>query len=224
MSRSPTARPRPSRGTWNGGPAAALTSVSRPFAPPSMSCAGIGVGDLRPFVGDVTVGGQEVEPAVVVGVEEGDAEAQAVSAGRVQADRGRAVGEEARAEVLVERGRLAEEVGDGQVEPTVAVEVAAGDPHPCAITAAAGRRQAGLVAGFLEAQAAPIAEQEVGRPVVGDEQVDLAVLVEVGGDHAQAPAVAVDDPGFTRHVDEPAAIVAEEVIRAARRSVAGRRD
>ena len=36
--------------------------------------------------------------------------------------------------------------------------------------------------------------------VVGDEEVDLAIAVEVGGDHAQPAAVAVDDPRLGRDV------------------------
>ena len=65
---------------------------------------------------------------------------------------------------------------------------------------------------LLEAHPAEVAEQEVGRGVVGDEQVDPAVVVEVGGDHPEAAAVAVDDPGLGRHIDEPAPVVAEEVV------------
>ncbi len=60
------------------------------------------VGNLGADIGDVAVDRQEVEPAVGVGVEEGDAEAQAEPAGGVQADRGRPVGEQAAAEVLVD--------------------------------------------------------------------------------------------------------------------------
>ena len=52
------------------------------------------------------------------------------------------------------------------------------------------------MADLLEPEPAPVAEEVVGRHVVGDEEVDPAVVVEVGGDDAQAPAVAVDDPGL----------------------------
>ena len=68
------------------------------------------------------------------------------------------------------------------------------------------------MADLLEPEAAQVAEQEVRRAVVGDEEVDPAVVVEVGGDDAQPPAVAVDDPGLGGDVDEPAAVVAEDVI------------
>ncbi len=43
-------------------------------------------GEGGPVVADMAVGGDQVEPAVVVGVEEGDAEAQQRTRGRGQAD------------------------------------------------------------------------------------------------------------------------------------------
>ena len=48
-----------------------------------------------------------------------------------------------------------------------------------------------------------------------------AVVVEVGGDDAEPSAVAVDDPGLGGDVDEPAAVVAEQVVGRAARSRAG---
>ena len=113
---------------------------------------------------------------------------------------------------MVEGRRLAVEVGDDQVGRPVAVEVAAGDPHARLVAPVAAAGDPGGVADLLEPEAAEVAEEEIGRAVVGDEEVDPAVVVEVGGDDAQAPAVGVDDPGLGRHVDEPAAVVAEEVV------------
>ena len=49
---------------------------------------------------------------------------------------------------------------------------------------------------FLEVKAAQVVEQKVGRTVVGNEQVDEAVAVEIGGDDAQATAVTVVDARF----------------------------
>src|SRR5439155_12369522 len=92
------------------------------------------VGNVRAVVADVPVGRYQVEPSVVVGVQEGDPEAQEVAAGRGQADPGRPVGEEAGAEVVIQAGGFAEEVGDGQVGPAVAVEVAAGHAHARLVT------------------------------------------------------------------------------------------
>ena len=157
----------------------------------------------------MAVGGGQVEPAVIVGVEQADPEAQQAPAGDRQADRRRRVGEGAAAQVAVERGRLAVEIGDGQVDEPVAVEVARGNPHAGLVAARSIAGHAGEVPDLLEAHPAVVAEQEVGRGVVGDEQVEPAVVVKVGGDHPEAAAVAVDDPGLGGHVDEPAAVVSE---------------
>ena len=139
----------------------------------------------------------QVEPAVVVGVEEGDPEAEQVR-GSGRPGRSAPVWSVKMpcAEVLVEGRRLVVEVGDGQVGPAVAVEVAAGDPHARLVAAGGVGGDPGGVADLLEPEPAQVAEEEVGRLVVGDEEVDPAVVVEVGGDDAQAAAVGVDDPGL----------------------------
>ena len=64
-----------------------------------------------------------------------------------------------------------------------------------------------------------VAEDVVGRLVVGHEQVEPPVAVEVGRDHPQPLTMPVVDAGFFRDVDEPAAVVAEEVIRQRRESL-----
>ena len=65
---------------------------------------------------------------------------------------------------------------------------------------------------LLESEAAEVAEQEVGRAVIGHEEVDPAVLVEVGGDDAKSPPVEVDDPRPVRDIGEPALVVAEDMV------------
>ena len=65
-------------------------------------------------------------------------------------------------------------------------------------------------------------EEVIGRRIVGHEDVGFAVLVEVGREDAQAPAVAVDDARLIGHVDEVAAVVAKDMVRRARESRAGR--
>ena len=116
------------------------------------------------------------------------------------------------AQVAVERGRLAVEVGDGQVDQPVAVEVARGDAHAGLIGPRGIAGDAGGVPDLLESHPADVAEQEVGRGVVGDEKVHSAVVVEVGGDDSEAAAVAVDDPGLGRHIHEAASVIPEQVI------------
>ena len=77
----------------------------------------------------MAVGRRQVEAAVVVDVEERDAEAQQEPARGLEADGRGGVGEHPAPQVAVERRRLAEEVRDGQVRPAVAVEVAARHAH-----------------------------------------------------------------------------------------------
>ncbi len=77
----------------------------------------------------MSVGGQQVESAVVVDVEEGDAETEQVAGGCGQAHVRGLIGERSLAQVAKERGRLPVEIRHGQVEPAVAVEVAAGHAH-----------------------------------------------------------------------------------------------
>ena len=65
--------------------------------------------------------------------------------------------------VVVERGRLVEEIGDGQVGTTVAVEVAAGDPHPGQGSSFRAGRQARLRRLLGEPEPAEVAEEEIRR-------------------------------------------------------------
>ena len=161
---------------------------------------------------DVAVGCGQVEPAVVVGVEDDDAESEQEPAGPGQSDGDRPVGEEPAAQVLEEARRLAVEVGDEQVGPAVAVEVAHGRPHAGLVGARGVAGDARRGRDLLEPQAAQVAQEVIGRRVVGDEQVDPPVVVEVRRDDPEPPAVAVDDPRLGRHVHEAAAVVAEQVV------------
>src|SRR5262249_33110791 len=77
---------------------------------------------VRPEVVDVPIRRGQIEPPIVVGVEEGDTEAQQATAGDGQPDRGSRVGEDAAAQVTVVRRRLAIEVGYGQVDEPVPIE------------------------------------------------------------------------------------------------------
>ena len=134
--------PRPRWSARKGAPARSETSVSRPPGPAEEELQRHRPGEARPVVEDVSVGRDQVEPAVVVGVEESDPEAEQRAAGHRQADRRGVVGEEAAAQVAVEGRRLAVVVRHGQVEQAVAVEVAAGDPHPRLVLPVRGARHA----------------------------------------------------------------------------------
>ncbi len=104
------------------------------------------------------------------------------------------------------------EVGDRQVDPAVAVQVAGGDAHPRLVATRRVGRHARVGADLLEAEAAEVVEQVVRTGVIGDEHVNPAVVIEVGRDDAEAPPVPLPHPGNLGDVDEAAAIVAEDVV------------
>ena len=88
---SPTASPRAIRGTCQGGPAGSETSTSLSRAVAEKELRGHLIGDRGAVVGDVAVGLNEVEPAVVVGVEGGQPEAEH-EPGRARPGRSRPIG------------------------------------------------------------------------------------------------------------------------------------
>ena len=157
--------------------------------------------DLGRLAADVAVGGDQVETAVEV----------QVGQDRAPAGQGAAVDRQARLVGLVlikdpalrageaapEGLVLAEEVGDHDVGQTVAVGVAESDPHVGLGQTLAVDRHAELLGDVLEGAVAAVPPESVALCVVGDEPVDPAVAVEVGGQHAHAapdpatPAAAV---------------------------------
>ena len=171
------------------------------------------VGERGAVVVDMAVGLRQVEAPVVVGIERGEPEAEHEPGRRGERGRGRSVAEPTLAVIVIERGRFAQVVGDGQVEPAVAVEVSTGHAHARQIATVGAGRQARLLSLLGEPEAALVAEEKVGCRVVGHEQVDLAVVIEVGRDNPQAASLAVDDARLLGHVEKPAAVVAKDMIR-----------
>ena len=187
LSMSPTASPRPRRLTLQGSPAEAETSRSRPPPSPRISIAGMVNGTCGLMSVTWPLACATSSTAVVVDVQERQAEAEDVPRRGRQADRRGSIDELGAAEALIEGRRFAEEVGDGQVEPAVAVEVAAGDAHAGAVAPFGVGRHACVDRDLAELPVPFVVEQVVGGLVVGDEQVEAAVVVEVGRDHAQSP-------------------------------------
>ena len=54
--------------------------------------------------------------------------------------------------------------------------------------------------------------QVIGRRIVGNEDVGSAVGVEIGCDDSQPSPFAIDKSPLLRDINEPAAIIAENVI------------
>ncbi len=118
---------------------------------------------------------------------------------------------------------LTVKIRNGQVEAAVAVEITAGHTHPRLVASTGVGRDARRMPDFLEPEPTQVAEQEVCRAVIGHEQVDPPVLVQVGGHDAEAPSVAVNDSRVGRDVDESARRRCGKRGRGATRSSGDRR-
>ncbi len=163
---------------------------------------------------DVAVGDEEVQPAVEVGVEEGDAPAHRLEAGRGQARGAAHVLEEPVAQVPVEGLGVVGEGGEHEVQPAVVVVVAGVHPHPRLGPPLRVDGDAAQEADALEPAVPAVVVEEVGGRVVGHEEVDPAVVVVVGGEDAEAVAPrrvreAVGVGGF--HEGAVAAVLEEQV-------------
>ena len=185
------------------------------------------VRDLRV---DVTVGDEDIHPAVVVEVEEVYAEAQILS---VDAEAGPDAGVlETAAVVPVKRRHLLGEVRPHDIQPAVGVVIADAGTHAGERDAILVERASGRNGDLPERPVVIIAIEQTRRTVAGDVDVGPSVVVEIGcrrshavrsrrlpvtadEDHRRRPARA-SDPRRFRHVGECAvAAVAIEDIRAA---------
>ena len=104
-------------------------------------------------------------------------------------------------------------MGDEEIVVAVAVEVAGVDAHAASACAVGVDRAAREQRFVGEGAVAAVEPEEVGLHVVGDEEVGVAVAVEVAGDDAQRRPAAVGEPAARRDVLEGAvAAVAVEAI------------
>ena len=170
----------------------------------------------RRVVDDVAVDDRQIQVAVVVEVEERDAEADERQRGRPEAALHRGVGEDAAAVVAEQAVRLELVVGHDEIEPSVAVVVGELGAHAGARLAVARHRDARREADLGEAAAALVVEEEVRHRVVGHEHVGQPVVVVVADGHAEAVADVRGDAGGGADVGEDAlAVVAVEHARPA---------
>ena len=129
---------------------------------------------------------EEIQLPVEIGVEEGRAPAHALEGARDETRGGACVFELAAVEVAVQRVAVVGEGGQHQVHAPVAVVVARVGPHPGLRARLAVHRHPAQQAHALEAAIAEVVVEEVGVRVVGDEEIDEAVVVVVGRDDAEA--------------------------------------
>ena len=164
--------------------------------------------------GDVAVGGEHIQPAVVVEVEPSGPEAGIGEAGQTDERLHALLLEQPGAVVDVQGAALADELGDEQVLVTVVVEVAGIDAHVRLGFPAGPQRRPpqGRLVG--EGAVAPVDPQLVLLLIVGDEDVDPAVVVEVRRRHPERRPELVGDAGLRRRVDERAvAAIAIQPVR-----------
>ena len=174
----------------------------------ALPVAELGVVEFH-VVGDVAVGAEDVEVAVVVVVEEFGAERQGQKA-RLQSGFERHVLELQLAEVAVQRVVLPRKGGKEDVRETVAVEIGDLGSHACHRLAVHVEPGVGGVRDVLEGSVALVAVQEIAHAVVGDKDVGPAIEVDIADHHAEPFAGAVGDARFDGDVGEGAVVVVVE--------------
>ena len=135
---------------------------------------------------DVAVREEEVQTAVQVGVEEGGPPAHALERPGGQAGSHAHVLEPAAVEIAIERVVVVGEGGEHEVRAAVAVVVARVGAHAGLGARLGVDRHPAQERHALEAAVPEVPVEEVRVRVVGHEDVDEAVVVVVGRDHAEA--------------------------------------
>ena len=162
---------------------------------------------------DAAVGGEEVQPSIVVEVHKARSEPCELPAERGQGLPGRFVAEQP-ALVAEEEVRLGLEVHDQQVGVSIAVHVGVSDTHSRLHLAGVVGGAAALKRLVVEATVVSADPEEVHGGVVGDEDVEPTVAREVADRDAKPVAQRLVDAEFRRDVREsPVAVVAVESVR-----------
>ena len=73
-------------------------------------------------------------------------------------------------------------------------------------------RDAGRQRGLFEAQSPSIEEQVIGCPIVGHEEIDEIVSVDVGSHHAEPAPSGIGETGRASDLDESATRVPEDMV------------
>jgi hypothetical protein len=150
----------------------------------------------------MAVGHETIGPAVVVEVREGAAPTDPEYAIVIQAAGSSLVFEETLSLIDEEGNSLVPEVGNKQVSPTVAIDVLGVDSHsraPLSFRSIAGPR------GFrdiLERAIPSIEKDKVGTHVIGDIDIDPAVVIKVDGGDPETAAISAGDACCYSHVGE----------------------
>ena len=169
---------------------------------------------------EVSIGGEDIESSIEIAVEEEDTEGQFGSSGYSDAigdgfilEHRQLVGE---CFADIQRGGFVGEVPDGDAQYIGVAEAADVDSHRASSIAVGIKRDSRLAAFFSKRAVSVAQEQEVADGVVGDDQVDVTIVVEIGegdpqrlGEFHVGPVVADLDPRLFGDVVKGAVAVVE---------------
>src|SRR5713226_8642701 len=174
-----------------------------------------GMVDGFDVVQHMTLGDEQVLPAVVVEVFHANAPSGTAGGERAEAGFKTLIGERASAIVVVEAIDFAGQLGNDDVGLAVVIVVLKDSAHAGKRLAIGGERGARFESALRERAVAVVVEEELLHAVVGDEDVREAVVVIVGEGHAKSAALLGGDAGFLANVLESAvaAIAIEKVSR-----------
>ena len=153
---------------------------------------------------DRTVGGDEVEPAVVVEIEPGGAEPGMAETHRAKARRDTHIFEQAGTKIPIEVVSFGRQLRHEEIFGPVIVEIAGVDAHAALRLTVCAHGHAGEQARVLECTVPLVHPQDVFAAVVGHVKVDPAVVVEIGGRDAKRRTEGTSGQCCRRHVGERA--------------------
>ena len=138
----------------------------------------------------MSVGDGDIEPRVVVVVEERDAESDIWTRRRSNPARHRDVREPPAVDVDEEAVHLGLVVGHDQSWTPIATEVSKRRPHAGSWLSVGGNRNAGKEGHLGKGTAAGVVKEEIGRCVVGDKHIRPTIVVDVG--HGNPKTIPAD--------------------------------
>ena len=116
--------------------------------------------------------------------------------------------------VAVHRKSLLIDVRHEKILAAVLVEIGRVNAHARASQAIFAIPYARSQSDLFEFLTSPVHKQKVGNRIVGLKQVEIAIIVNVRGDHAEAFAQAFQNRGLFADVGEmPATVISVEVTR-----------
>ena len=164
-------------------------------------------------INEMPAGDKEVSVSVIVEVHDPSTPFDVGERSQASAGRSGHIVEVLSGLVLVERGQLSLVGCDVEIEPSVVVPVGAIHTH---ISLGIAERVVGNAderPDFFKSSLTVIHPEGIGSEVVGDEEIGVAIIVEIGGDHPHSGRQKAGDPGLPAHITEGAIpIIAEEVI------------